>query len=168
MSDLGPVIANTSMPKDRATFYGVAYHKVSGRNQIAIPKHMKRAMDEAQESQLLLMHWQNEPFLRLYTKKQFDKKLDEVKENPKLSNEQKAGAVALIARAAEPVEPDTQGRFVLPAKWSDALNVREEVAFCGALTRIEIWPAPARREFEVLGKEKIASWAQKITAILNM
>jgi MraZ protein len=170
MSDLGPVIANAegSAPKDRATFYGVAYHKVSGRNQVAIPKHMKRAMDEAQESQLLLMHWQNEQFLRLYTKKQFDKKLDEVKENPKLSNEQKAGAVAQIARAAEPVEPDSQGRFVLPAKWSDALNVREEVAFCGAFTYIEIWPAERHREVEQAAQEKLAPVSQEVTSILNM
>jgi MraZ protein len=170
MSDLGTVpSANAgSTPSDRATFYGVAYHKVSGRNQVAIPKHMKRAMDEAQEGQLLLMRWQAEPFLRLYTKKQFDKKLDEVKEKPNLSNEQKAGAVALIARAAEPVEPDSQGRFVLPGKWADALNIREEVAFCGSFTYIEIWPAERHREVEKAEQEKLAPVSQEVTSILNM
>ncbi len=170
MSDLGTVpSANVgSKPTDRATFYGVAYHKVSGRNQIAIPKHMKRVMDEAQEGQLLLMRWQNEEFLRLYTKKQFDTKLDEVKQNPKLTNEQKANAVSLIARAAEPVEPDSQGRFVLPAKWSDALNIREEVAFCGSFTYIEIWPAERHREVEKAEQEKLAPVSQEVTSILNM
>lgn len=170
MSDIGtvPSAMAGSMPKDRATFYGVAYHKVSGRNQVAIPKHMKRAMDEAQEGQLLLMHWQAEPFLRLYTKKQFDKKLDEVKENPKWTNEQKASAVALIARAAEPVEPDSQGRFVLPGKWADALNVREEVAFCGSFTYIEIWPAERHREVEKAEQEKLMPVSEEVTSILNM
>jgi len=171
MSDLGTVSsadAGSKQPSDRATFYGVAYHKVSGRNQVAIPKHMKRAMDEAQESQLLLMRWANEEFLRLYTKKQFDKKLDEIKQKPDLSDEKKAIAVAQIARAAEPVEPDSQGRFVLPAKWADALNVREEVAFCGSFTYIEIWPAERHREVAKAEQEKLAPVSQEVTSILNM
>ncbi|HYG74738.1 MAG TPA: hypothetical protein VEK08_07025 [Planctomycetota bacterium] len=155
-------------PGSRATFYGVAYHKVSGRNQVAIPKHMKRTIDEAQEGPLLLMRWQNESFLRLYTKKQFDKKLDEVKDNPALTNEQKAMAVSLIARAAEPVEPDSQGRFVLPGKWSDALAIGEEVAFCGAFTYIEIWPAEKRRDVERAEQEKLAPVSEQLTSILNL
>ena len=136
------------MPADRATFYGTAYHKVSGRNQVAIPKTFKRAIDEARQDELLLMRWQAEPFLRLYTKKEFDRKLDEVKQNDALTRDQRAAAIAFIAKAAEPVEPDSQGRFVLPGKWTDALNIREEVAFCGAFTYIEVWPAELHRVHE--------------------
>src|SRR5688500_16595093 len=105
MSDLGPIISDkpATGPRDRATFFGTAYHKVSGRNQVAIPKHLKRAIDDSQEGPLLLMRWQNEPFLRLYTNKQFDIKLDEVKQKPDISAETKASVVEFMARSAEPI-----------------------------------------------------------------
>ena len=170
MSEYGPVSENGGAPRkgDRATFYGTAYHKISGRNQVAIPKLLKRAIDEAQEGQLLLMRWQNEPYLRLYTKKQFDKKLDEVKENPSLPAETKATVVDHMARCAEPIEPDSQGRFVLPAKWADALNLRDEVAFCGSFTFIKIWPAEMQREQERKDQEKLATVSEQVSQILNM
>jgi len=170
MNELGAQygVTETAAPAGRATFYGVAYHKVSGRNQVAIPKHMKRAIDDSKEGALLLMRWQNESFLRLYTKKQFDTKLDEVKAIPNVSNQEKATYVAQLARAAEPIEPDSQGRFVLPGKWSDALAIGEEVAFCGAFTYIEIWPADKRRDIERAEQEKLAPVSEQLTSILNM
>jgi MraZ protein len=170
MSDLGPVLSDkaANAPRDRATFFGTAYHKVSGRNQVAIPKHLKRAIDDAQEGPLLLMRWQNEPFLRLYTKKQFDIKLDEVKQKPDISAETKASVVEFMARSAEPVEPDSQGRFVLPARWADSLNIREEVAFCGAFTYIKIWPAELQREAERAEAQKMSAVSEQVTNILNM
>src|SRR5262249_38151915 len=100
MSEFGPV-TETSTRKaqpDRATFYGARYHKVSGRNQVAIPKELKRTIDESQEGTLLLMRWQDEKFLRLYTKKQFDKKMDEVKE--KLPADSRAQVIEHLARNA--------------------------------------------------------------------
>ncbi len=154
--------------RDRATFFGTAYHKITGRNQVAIPKHLKRSIDEAQEGQLLLMRRQNERFLRLYTKKQFDKKLDEVKQNPELKPDERSHVVDWMARGAEPIEPDSQGRFVLPGKWMDALALREEVAFCGAFTFIKIWPAELQREAERTEGARLAPMAEKVTGILNM
>ncbi len=170
MSDLGlgpvfnPVVTAS---KDRATFYGTSYHKVSGRNQVALPRHQQRVIDEAQEGQLLLMRWQQESFLRLYTKKQFDKKLDEVKQNLKFTDEQKFSVVESLAGNAEAVEPDTQGRFVLPAQWVEALNIKEEVAFCGAGNFIKIWPAERKREAEKAAAEEPADVKTQVTNILN-
>jgi len=170
MRALGPVSdhAAANRPLDRATFFGTAYHKVSGRNQVAIPKQFKRSIDDAQEGPLLLMRLNNESFMRLYTKKQFDKKMDEIKANPEWKPELKATIVDSMARSVEPVEPDSQGRFVLPGRWMDALNVKEEVAFCGAFTFIKIWPAELQREVEKTEAAKLAEVAGEVTQILNM
>ena len=73
-----------------------------------------------------------------------------------------------MARSVEPVEPDSQGRFVLPGRWMDALNVKEEVAFCGAFTFIKIWPAELQREVEKTEAAKLAEVAGEVTQILNM
>ncbi|HEY3320551.1 MAG TPA: hypothetical protein VGP72_08805 [Planctomycetota bacterium] len=156
----------TTAPR-RATFYGVFYREVSGRNQVAIPKVMKRAIDDAHEDQLLLMRWQNEPNLRLYTKNEFDTKLEQVKRKPTLSEEQKSTAIALLARSCEPIEPDSQGRFVLPGRWIDALNIRGEVAFCASHTHIEIWPAEQYREAEKGEQGKLSPVSAEVTSVLN-
>src|SRR5258708_40250978 len=105
MSEIGPVNDNRSAPRDRATFYGTFFHKVSERKQVALPKHQKRVIDEAQEGPLLLMRWQNESFLRLYTKKQFDTKLDEVKGKTEVPDEVRFDEVSRLASSSEPVEP---------------------------------------------------------------
>ena len=155
-------------PTDRATFYGVHYRDITGHKQVAIPKPLKRVIDDAHEDKLLLMRWQKEPFLRLYTKRQFDKKLDEVKENPAIPLELRASAATWMAKAAEPVEPDSQGRFVVPTKWIEALGFTESVAFCGAFTYIEVWPAQAYRESEEAEPAELAHVAKALTNTLNM
>jgi len=170
VSEIGTTISASATPPTgaRATFYGTAFHKVSGRNQVAIPKNMKKSMDDSQEGPLLLMRIQSEPFLRLYTKKQFDQKLEDIKNDARVPNDSKFAIIDLMARGAEPIEPDSQGRFVIPGKWMEALSVREEVAFCGAFTFIKIWPAEMQREAERLEQEKLAAVAGQVADILNM
>jgi len=155
-------------PSDRATFYGVHDRDITGHNQVAIPKQFKRAIEEAHEEQLLLMRWQKEPYLRLYTKKQFDKKIDEVKENPEIPVELRAAAAAWMAEAAEPIEPDSQGRFVLPGKWIEALGFKEKVTFCGAFTFIKVWPAYAYHKPEEVEQKDLAALGGTLTHTLNM
>lgn len=152
-----------AIPLPCATFYGTACHKVSGRNQVAIPRQHKHALDQVQETELLLVRWQNEAFLRLYPKSQFDLKINEVKQNASLTLEQRNDFAELLAASAEPVEPDSQGRFVLPAKWVDALNIREEVVFRSAFSYVKIWPAEATRA--EAPQAPVA--AEQVTNILN-
>lgn len=154
--------------RERATFFGTAYHKISGRNQVAIPRHLMREVEDGKEGLLLLLRWNNEGFLRLYTQKQMDLVAEQIRARADLEDEVKSQLIGHLATSAVPVEPDSQGRFVLPAGWVEDLGLKEEVAFCGALTRIEIWPAAARHDFESKEKERIAASAPHVTAILNI
>lgn len=156
-------------PTDRATFYGVHSRDITGHNQVAIPKPHKKVIDDAHEQKLLLVHWRNEPFLRLYTKKQFDQKVDEVKRNSEIPPQERAPAAKRIARAAEPIEPDGQGRFVLPSKWVQALGFKDKVIFSGVFTFVEVWPAHAfRGEDEAPEAREPETQAQTLTNILDM
>lgn len=150
----------------RATFFGTAYHKVSERNQVAIPRHLIKVIEEAREGQLLLLRWNNENCLRLYTQMELDSLIGKIQSRTDLTNEQRAIAVRNITGNAEPIEPDKQGRFVLPPQWVSAMGLKEEVAFFGAHTRIEIWPANLRRELEREEQAKNAETAQKISDLM--
>jgi len=157
----------TATPRP-ATFQGTAYHKVSARHQVAMPRHMLKAINQAQEGQLLLLRWNNEGYLRMYTQKQMDKMIDGIQSRKDLSNEDKAALTSGLTSTAVPIDPDSQGRFVLPSHWVTALSLQGEIAFRGAHKRIEIWPAEARRDAERLESERLAALASKVTDILDL
>src|SRR3989304_10543892 len=69
----------------RATFFGTAFHKVSDRNQVAIPRHLMKAVQEAQEGQLLLIRVSQDGFLPLYTQNELDSKVQEIRVRQGLS-----------------------------------------------------------------------------------
>lgn len=151
----------------RATFFGTAFHKVSERNQVAVPKHMLKVAQESGEGQLLLMRLNNESYLRIYTQQQLDQKIDEIRGRGDLDVKVRSELVRNLSRNAVPIEPDSQGRFVLPGRWVDELSLREEVAFCGAFSWIEVWPAGARRELEKKEQASSADSAALISAIMD-
>lgn len=153
--------------QDRATFYGVYPREVTRNNQVAIPRQFKQVIDAAHEKRLLLMRWKKELNLRLYTKKQFDQKVDEVKQNLEIPVERRAAAAKWLSNSAEQVEPDSQGRFVIPAKWKEALNIKEVVVFCGSFSYIEIWPAELHKAEPEEPKE-LAELESMLTNVLNM
>jgi len=151
----------------RASFFGTAFHKISERNQVAIPRHMLKTALESAEGPLLLMRVSQESFLRLYTQKQLDAKIDEVRARVDLDPKVRTALVRGLSSNVSPVEPDTQGRFVLPAKWVDEIGLREEVAFCGAFNWIEIWPAQARRDLEKQEHARSADTTALIAEIMD-
>jgi MraZ protein len=171
MEKLGPLTAAPpEEPKRpaRASFYGTSHHKVSGRNQVSLPKSFLRAYEGSDEGHLFLMRWKSEGFLRIYTQKQLDLRIDEIRANDTFDNKQKEELIRKVAGGAEQIDPDRQGRFVLPAKWVEALGLREEVVFTGAQTRIEIWPAPAHEDRQEKEDEATVAATEEVTTILNL
>jgi DNA-binding transcriptional regulator/RsmH inhibitor MraZ len=146
--DVEKRIISTSR-EDRATFFGTVYHKVSPRNQVAIPRHFLRTLEMAQEGPLLLLRWLNEEYLRMYTKRRFDEVMTAVKEKIRqagdMSAKERREWLQRLTGAVEYIEPDSQGRFVLSGAFADLVG--EEAAFCGADQHIEIWSAERRRKF---------------------
>ena len=113
-----------------------------------------------------MLRWNNENCLRLYTQVELDGLIAKIQNRAGLTNEERAAAVRSITGNAEPIEPDKQGRFVIPTKWVSDLGMKEEVAFFGAHTRIEIWPANLRREMEREEQAKNAETAPKIQDLM--
>lgn len=159
----------TLEPRRPATFFGTAFHKVSAKtNQVAMPKHFLKAINNAREGQLLLVWWNNENYLRLYTQEKMDQVIKELQSNNDFDKKLVAQLTRDLAGSAIPIEPDSQGRFVLPSEWVDKLGLQEEIAFCGAHKRIEIWPAKARREIDRKENERNAEAKAKVTEILDL
>jgi DNA-binding transcriptional regulator/RsmH inhibitor MraZ len=48
------------------------------------------------------------------------------------------------------------------------MGLREEVAFCGAQNRIEIWPAAARRDLESADQQVLRKLEPAIKEVLDL
>jgi DNA-binding transcriptional regulator/RsmH inhibitor MraZ len=151
-----------------ATFQGTAYHKVSARHQVALPRHMLKVINLAQEGQLLMLRLPHEGWLRMYTRKHLDKLIEDIQARSDLDDDEKADLTAGLSDRAVPIDPDSQGRFVLPSNWVEELGLHEEIAFRGTHKRIEIWPAAARRDAERQESERLVSLARKVKRNLDL
>jgi DNA-binding transcriptional regulator/RsmH inhibitor MraZ len=159
----------TPEPRRPATFFGTAYHKVSAKtNQVAMPKHFLKAINNSGEGQLLLVRWNSESYLRLYTQQKMDERIEKIQARTDLTQQEIVELTRDVSGSAIPIEPDSQGRFVLPSEWVEELGLHEEVAFCGAHKRIEIWPAKARREIDRKQSDRIKEAKAKVTEILDL
>jgi MraZ protein len=152
-----------------ATFFGTFYHKVSAKtNQVAMPKLFLKSILNSGEGQPLLVRWNNENYLRLYTQQKMDERIEKIQARTDLTPREIVELTRDVAGSAIPIEPDSQGRFVLPSDWVEQLGLQEEIAFCGAHKRVEIWPAKVRREMEAKKSDRITEAKAKVTEILDL
>jgi DNA-binding transcriptional regulator/RsmH inhibitor MraZ len=129
---------------------------------------MMQALRAGKEGPLFLVRFLDDGFLRLVTQEQLDRMLDRIRDHPKLDAPQKAAAIRHLSSGAKLVEPDQQGRFVLPSQLVQEMGLREEVAFCGAQNRIEIWPAAARRDLESADQQVLRKLEPAIKEVLDL
>lgn len=159
--------AASSGPRLSPTFFGISYHKVSPRNQVAIPAHMMKVLRERPEGQLFLVRWRSEPFLRLLTQRHMDCLVEKLRTEAGLTEAQSAEAEELLCSNAQPVDPDSQGRVVPQADWVAALGLEPEVAIVGRYHYIEIWPAAQYRARQAQAASNIGSVADKLRRVLS-
>jgi DNA-binding transcriptional regulator/RsmH inhibitor MraZ len=160
-------LPEAQQPAERPTFQGVHDRKITSNNQVSIPDLLMSVIKDSKEKKLVLMRWLKEPFLRLYVKSQFNKVIDSVKSSPDFSAEERNLAAAMLSKSAVPIQPDSQCRFVLPAKWVNSMNFAGKVVFCGLPTYIEVWPAQAYRDDEEEMQKKLEQLGPKLTHLLN-
>ncbi len=89
-------------------------------------------------------------------------------ENPDLYNEEKQDVSTELFDKVFWLEPDSQGRVVIPQKIIDFFGIENEVVFVGKLSYIEMWPAKdydAREE--LINKNNLSVMLKKLSEELN-
>ncbi|MCX7804392.1 MAG: division/cell wall cluster transcriptional repressor MraZ [Planctomycetota bacterium] len=140
-----------------------------------------RLIKEAKESQLLLVWWNNERFVRVYTYESLTRKIPDI--HARIRSELLAEgmgearaeeladeAIAELASNAMPVEPDKQGRIVLPKQWMEKLGLSGSVMIRGRYSYISIGRAMEEEkapESATAGPTGNAALKAKVTAQLN-
>ena len=131
--------------QEPAYFYGHYINSLSPKGQASIPKKFRNILSEEERDGGFVLLPGQDCCLYLYTHMQFSTIRTRVREialknnSPEFFRSFMEDVVAL--------DPDNQGRFVIPQKMRDFADLRDkEVVFIGMDDRIEIWNPALRQE----------------------
>src|SRR3984885_11946000 len=118
--------------------------KLDTKGRMMIPAGLKKKLPEA-ESEGLVINRGFKKYLVIYTKKQWDKKLEELSKLNEY-DEEDIEFVRYFMRGATELSLDAAGRVNLPQFLLDHAEIKNDVVVTCLLNRIEVWSAESHKE----------------------
>jgi MraZ protein len=129
-------------------FVGTFEHSLDGKGRVVLPSQFRNELAGrgfiAQYQQCLGL-WTQDGFTEVANRLR-----DKVREGLAPQN-----AVRALAANAVQVEPDAQGRILIPQRLRDYAGLSRDCAVIGALDRIEIWDAARWHEISGQADESL-------------
>jgi MraZ protein len=142
--------------------------KLDNKGRMTIPAVLKKKLPEA-ESEGLVIHRGLKKYLVIYTKQQWDKKLDELS---KLNEYDKNSLefVRYFMRGSTELTLDSAGRVNLPQMLLDYAGIKSDVVLTCLLNKIEVWDKAAYQamlenepvDFATLAEEVMGSKRKEV------
>jgi len=138
-------------------FTGTHINRLDAKGRVSIPAPFRAALkaDDNGAGKLILRPSHLQPCVEGWTPTEFSKLSGQMQRLPLFSEDQDALGFTLFGEAAE-LEPDREGRIVLPDLHAAFAGVTDSVGFVGCGATFQIWdPAIiARRRAEALALVK--------------
>lgn len=128
-------------------FLGSYRHQLDDKGRVALPATFRRSADG--DSFVLLHGYQ--PALFLYPERAWSQVEERLADLLRRQPDARSSVLSLTANAQH-VEPDKQGRILIPERLQRAAELGGEVLIVGALEKIELWN-PERFESETAEKK---------------
>lgn len=134
--------------------------KLDNKGRMMIPAGLKKKLPEA-EKEGLVINRGFEKYLVIYTKQEWDKKLDELN---KLNQYEKKNIefIRYFTRGATELSVDTAGRVNLPQGLLDYAGIGTEVVLNCQMTKIEMWDKAAYQAMIENEPEDFAKLAEEV------
>lgn len=113
---------------------GTYQAKFASGHRVAVPSQLRKELGEI----YILAKWYEE-CLVLVGKSSWDALLTRITGEGKLITEPIRGSEHFIYASAYEIEPDDQGRIVIPERLISYAGLGEEIYFLGIKDRVEIW-----------------------------
>jgi MraZ protein len=115
-------------------YLGSFQHQIDEKGRLSLPAQFRR---ESGGQTLVLVHVFPDS-LTLYPESTWEGVQEKLRDAMRGSPANRAWALRLTANAVE-VEPDKQGRILVPQRMQDAVGIAGAALVVGAIDRIEIW-----------------------------
>ena len=120
-------------------FTGYYEHSIDEKNRLAIPAKFRGRMDRERDGAgFFIAPGQPESTLWLYTERQFEEIATDQRKSSFTPREEILRWEQLFFTLAEYIEPDTQGRIVIPPRMLARAGLGREVVICGVRDHLEI------------------------------
>jgi len=134
--------------------------KLDNKGRMMIPAGLKKKLPEA-EKEGLVINRGFEKYLVIYTKQEWDKKLDELN---KLNQYEKKNIefIRYFTRGATELNVDAAGRVNLPQGLLDYAGIGADVVLNCQMTKIEMWDKAAYQAMIESEPEDFAALAEEV------
>lgn len=140
-------------------FYGEQPITLDGKGRLALPSRFRGVIAEVCDNQLVLTYNPYESHcLFLYPRFKWEEVRDQVMALS-TAHPDNRWMQRLLVGSATPVEPDKQGRFLLPQQLREAAELDKRVVVMGMGERFEIWNEQVYNERK---REQMARQAERI------
>ncbi len=120
-------------------FYGEKPISIDAKGRVAVPTCFREGIEEACANRLMLTYSVHaRGCLWLYPRPIWEQLRDEISELNDFVRQHRKVKLKVVNSALE-VEPDANGRIVLPPKMRQIAKVEKHAIFMGADKRFEIW-----------------------------
>ncbi len=127
-------------------FTGYYEHSIDAKNRLAIPSKIRGQLNARKVGKaLVLVPGQPPNTLWLYTQHQFEQLAGQV-DSALIPDDDRLPWEQVFFSLAEYLEPDTQGRILLPERMLARAGLERDVVICGVRDHLEIWPRQAFEE----------------------
>ena len=134
--------------------------KLDTKGRMMIPSGLKKQLPEA-ESEGLVINRGFKKYLVIYTKTEWNKKLDELNK----LNQYETKSIEFIryfTRGATELTPDSTGTINLPQLLLDYAGIKSDVVLTCQLNKIEVWDTAAHRAMIDNEPDDFASLAEEV------
>jgi MraZ protein len=134
--------------------------KLDAKGRMMIPSDLKKQLPEA-EKEGLVINRGLENYLVIYTKREWDKKLDELSK----LNEYDRKAIKFVryfTGGATNLLPDGTGRVNLPKNLLDYAGITGEVVLTCMLNKVEVWDKKAHEKMISDEPDNFAELAEEV------
>lgn len=118
--------------------------KLDAKGRMMIPGGLKKQLPEA-VGETLMINRGLEKNLAIYTKSEWDKRLDELSKLNEYDR-QNLRFIRYFTGGATPLVPDAAGRVLLPKSLLDFAGISNDVVLVCVLNKIEVWSKAAHTE----------------------
>lgn len=134
--------------------------KLDAKGRMMIPVALKKQLPEA-ETEGLVINRGLENYLVIYTKKEWDKKLDELSKLSEYDRKAVSFVRAFMAGATT-VIPDGAGRINFPKNLLEYAGISNDVVLTSMLNKVEVWDEKAHKAMRANEPENFAELAEEV------
>lgn len=117
-------------------FIGEYRHRLDEKNRLTIPSFFRQLLEKEKKGCIITRGLDKSLFLYPLSEwQQLGKRL----KNLSINRSEVRAFLRVFFSGAHPVQPDSQGRIILPPSLKEFAGIKEKVVVIGVFNKIEIW-----------------------------